>query len=176
MPQCNHTWELLQNSNKSIWGIFIWKATRVIQVKWISQRYGCKWSTRDCRFEVWASSLLLVFDLVLLQTVAVRQCAQWQTFLRSWIFSASLASSSLGRRSLIVHCETRNVTTHWSLGPGDTTAKVYLSNKHGLLKTAAVFLLLLVTVLLQDRVKVSSGLAKIEMPQNLKNHYIIIFK
>lgn len=121
--------------NKSIWGIFMWKATRVIQVKRISQRYGCKWSSRDCRLEVWASSLLLVFDLVLLQTVAVRRCAWWQTFFEKLDLLSLPSELQPGRHSLIVHCETHNVTTQWRLGLGDTTATVYLSNKHCLLFT-----------------------------------------
>lgn len=153
-----------------------WKATRVIQVKWISQRYGWKWSTRNCGLEDWVFSLLLVFDLVLLQTVAVRQCAQWQTFLRSWILSVSLASSSLRRRSLIVHCETHNVTTHWSHGLGDTTVTVYLSNKRSLLDTAGVFLLLLVTILFTGQ-----GISVIRFSHNrnathFAHHYVIILK
>lgn len=147
-------------SNKSIRGIFIWKkATRVNQVKWISQRYGCKWSTRDCRLEVWVFSLLLVFDLVLLQTVAVRRCAQWQTFLRSWILSSSLASSSLGTRSLIVHCETHCVTPHRSLGLEVRQQWCVHPTYLDLFKTAVVFLILLASVRLKDRVTVSSVLA-----------------
>ncbi len=63
MPSSSHLGSSYSFSNKSIWEKIIRKSTRVIQVKWISLRYGSKFSTRDLSLEAFGSSPCVWFSV-----------------------------------------------------------------------------------------------------------------
>lgn len=82
MPSSSHLGASYSVSNKSIWEIFMWKSTRVIQVKWISLRYGSECSTRDWSLKASGSSSSVWFSVApdgRSQTVPLKTALSWGT-------------------------------------------------------------------------------------------------